>query len=154
MTPKLTRYYTMNSWNRETAPAFNLKIYNVIPPELQSKVFEVLETPEYWNEVDFMINKFMEDTGYTYTAGFNGRSGGYLVLYRISDVKFENDKIRYSVHYATIETDEVPKLILKKFTKLAKDIINLAIHYAKNCEVVEETIFVPKQIKVLKEVKK
>lgn len=90
------KYDTMNSWNNSTAPAFNLKIYNVIPREYRDKVYEVIRTEEYWNEVKNMIRDFSEEWDYQWQAGFNGRSGGYLVLYtgskrttRITEKDFE-----------------------------------------------------------------
>ena len=80
---KRTRYYTMNSWNLSTAPAYNLKIHKVIDPDLQEKAYEMLyEVPEVRDEIDMLISVFNYENDQTYQAGFNGKSGGYLVLYR------------------------------------------------------------------------
>lgn len=76
-----TRYYTMNSWNLSKAPAYNLKVYNVIDRELQNKVFELMETEGYFDIINSLINDFNQEHNYNWQAGFNGRSGGYLVLY-------------------------------------------------------------------------
>lgn len=78
----LIKYNTMNSWNNSTAPAFNLKVYNVIPQEYRGRVYEVIQTEEYWDEVRGLISNFQVKYDYLWQAGFNGRSGGYLVLYR------------------------------------------------------------------------
>jgi hypothetical protein len=82
MKPKRIRYSTMNSWNNSTAPAYNLKIHKVIPYNLQSKVFELMECENFYDDINFMIHDFAEEHNWNWQAGFNGRSGGYLVLYR------------------------------------------------------------------------
>jgi len=79
---KRTRYYTMNSWNGSTAPAYNLKVYNVIDRELQSKVYELMESDDFYFDINELMRDFERETDYQWQAGFNGRSGGYLVLYK------------------------------------------------------------------------
>jgi len=78
---KRIRYHTMNSWNNSTAPAYNLKVRNVVNNNLQDKVYELLEVDELWQEINELIREFDKDNDYAWQAGFNGRSGGYLVLY-------------------------------------------------------------------------
>lgn len=77
-----TRYYTMNSWNNSTAPAFNLKVHHVIPAHLRSKVFEMMECENFYWPISDLVGEFGREHDYEWQAGFNGRSGGYLVLYR------------------------------------------------------------------------
>lgn len=149
MTLKLSRYYTMNSWNRETAPAYNLKIYNVIPAEFRNKVYEIINFDEYWLDVKMLISEFEKRTDFEYTAGFNGRSGGYLVLYGLKK-QYTDVGIEYIVSYASIDVKDVPKPVLREFRILAENIVNLAIEYAKNYEIAEETIWLPRIVKVLK----
>ena len=79
---KRMRYNTMNSWNQSTAPAYNLKVHNVIDRELQDKVFELMDCEGFYDEINGMIADFDRGNDYSWQAGFNGRSGGYLVLYR------------------------------------------------------------------------
>lgn len=78
------RYYTMNSWNRATSYAHNVKLYNL---NLDNDAYEKasaflftdeIDTSEYQMEQEQLIRDFREDTNYDIT--FNGRSGGYLVL--------------------------------------------------------------------------
>lgn len=78
---KRIRYYTMNSWNLSTAPAYNLKVYNVIDNDLQNKVYELMESDYFYDDINWMIEEFDREFNYEWQAGFNGRSGGYLVLY-------------------------------------------------------------------------
>jgi len=71
----------MNSWNGSTAPAYNLKVHTVIPQKLQNKVFEMMECDNFYDEINFLVDDFGEEHNWEWQAGFNGRSGGYLVLY-------------------------------------------------------------------------
>lgn len=70
-------YPTMNSWNRVTSIANNVKVYNI--PDLDdAKALEALEEDNYAS-----INLAIEDWEHAhpgYEVFFNGRSGGYLVL--------------------------------------------------------------------------
>ena len=82
MKPKRIRYYTMNSWNCCTAPAYNLKVHKVTPHSLIDKVFEMMECDNFYDDINYLIDQFGSDHNFEWQAGFNGRSGGYLVLYR------------------------------------------------------------------------
>ena len=185
---KRIRYYTMNSWNQATAPAYNLKIYNVINKKLQDKVFGLMECEELWEEIRWRISDFNENNDYDYQAGFNGRSGGYLVLYeggkRLSGHKsycincgqrnYETTQesghnicgkcgekkrvnhISYTVYTSpgiSIDERTVPTNVLKSFRRLALDIVKLTERMARDYNVVEETVMVPKRVKSLKPVK-
>lgn len=76
------RYDTMNSWNRSTAYANNMKITHLdLPHNVKDKLWDMLDVDSdelrwSWDE---LIADFERETGYT--AGWNGRSGGYLVMY-------------------------------------------------------------------------
>lgn len=74
------RYYTLNSWNELESVANNVKAYNL---GLDGDCWKALERLEstYYAEVNCLI----EDWSFNhsgYAIGFNGRSGGYLVLYK------------------------------------------------------------------------
>ncbi len=76
------RYNTMNSWNRGTSYANRVKIRNLgLTREQDSKAYDILNT-DYWDELNYVIDDFTSAMGGCYTIGSNGRSGGYLVLYR------------------------------------------------------------------------
>ncbi len=77
-------YYTMNSWNHSKSIANNVKLYNL---ELDGDwtvamryLFDETDCSGLQLEIDDMIKEFEEKYQY-YKVGFNGRSGGYLVLY-------------------------------------------------------------------------
>ena len=79
---KRIRYDTMSSWNNATAPAYNLKVYNVVNNDLQDKVFELMECEDFYDDINWMMSEFDRKFDYCWQTGFNGRSGGYLVLYK------------------------------------------------------------------------
>ena len=144
-----TRYYTMNSWNLSTSLAYNLKVHNVIDNELQNKVYELMEVPYFYEDnINPLIEDFDREFNYEWQAGFNGRSGGYLVLYKggIADGRV------YCKPGMNIEENEVPAEVKKAFRQLAIDIVKTAEYMAKNYEIVEEEIQVPKTVKVLQAV--
>lgn len=147
-TLKRMRYWTMNSWNRSESLAYNLKVYNVVDTELQDKVFELLDMDELWMDINQMVRDFGEEHNYEWQAGFNGRSGGYLVLYRggIRDGRV------YCKPGLNIEDDEVPTQVKKSFRQLAIDIVKYVEHVARNYNVTEQQIMVPRTIKVLQEI--
>ena len=71
-------YDTLNSWNGLKSIANNVKLYNI--PELDTGlVLEALQEDYYET-----INQTIEDWNHDhpdFQVAFNGRSGGYLVLY-------------------------------------------------------------------------
>lgn len=76
------RYDTMNSWNRRTSYANNMKIHYLdVSMEIQDKLFDMLDTECFELELNRnrLVREFEDETGYT--AGWNGRSSGYLVMY-------------------------------------------------------------------------
>lgn len=72
-------YYTMNSWNGTRSIAHNVKLYNLGLEGDWSRALAHLESGEY-DTIHFMVQEWeREHPGYK--VAFNGRSGGYLVLY-------------------------------------------------------------------------
>lgn len=145
---KRMRYWTMNSWNRSESLAYNLKVYNVVDSKLQDKVYELLDTEELWTEIEQLVNDFGYEHKYEWQAGFNGRSSGYLVLYK-GGIK---DGTVYCQPGLNIEDDEVPTQVKKSFRQLAIDIVKYVEHVARNYNVTEQQIMVPRTIKVLQEI--
>lgn len=144
-TLKLIRYNTMNSWNNSTAPAFNLKVYNVIPEKLQNKVFELMDCDDFYDNINDLIHFFSIEHNYTWQAGFNGRSGGYLVLYQ-GGIK---DGRPFTRPGCGIETEDVPVDVLQSFTQLANNIVSDVINMAKHANIKEEQYTVTKTRKVI-----
>lgn len=75
------RYNTMNSWNGSTSYANNMKVHRVIPRELQDRVFELMDIHGFYDKINWLIEDWDENQSFRYQANFNGKSGGYLVIY-------------------------------------------------------------------------
>lgn len=72
------RYNTMNSWNRVTSIANNVKLYKLGLSGDWGVAYDLLVSGEY-DTLQWMIHDWcLEHPGYE--IFFNGRSGGYLVL--------------------------------------------------------------------------
>jgi len=77
------RYNTMNSWNRSTSYAHNMKVHNLgLDRETANKLYDLMQCGNFYDTINDLIVNFGEEHGYSWQAGFNGRSGGYLVLYQ------------------------------------------------------------------------
>lgn len=73
------RYPTMNSWNGLYSVAHNVKLYKLGLSGDWCTAMNLLNNGEY-ETINWMIKDWERDHP-GYTIGFNGRSGGYLVLY-------------------------------------------------------------------------
>jgi len=76
------RYDTANSWNAATSYAVRMKIWDFVPRELQDSAFALLDVEETHFPVNDEIREWDRKHQNRWQAGFNGRSGGYLVLYQ------------------------------------------------------------------------
>jgi ribosomal protein L37E len=77
------RYNTMNSWNRSTSYAHNLKIYNLgLEKDIADKLYSMIQVSGFYEPLNDLIRDFGADHGHRWQAGMNGRNSGYLVLYQ------------------------------------------------------------------------
>ena len=78
------RYNTMNSWNRSTSYANNIKLHNVDKPtEIDNDTWwELLWVTEWQEKLSDLLEDFGRTHNFKWQAGINGRSGGYVVLYK------------------------------------------------------------------------
>lgn len=77
------RYHTMNPWNNSTSYAHNVKIHNLgLTREQSDKLWDMIEIDEFYSEISWLMDDWAEEHNYEWQVGFNGRSGGYLVLYQ------------------------------------------------------------------------
>lgn len=72
-------YFTMNSWNGTRSIANNVKVYKLDLTGDEWTALKFLETEEY-ETINELIHDFEGDHP-GYEVAFNGRSGGYMVLY-------------------------------------------------------------------------
>ncbi len=78
------RYNTMNSWNRSISYANNIKLYNIDKPgDVDNDTWwEMLWVTDWQNILSGLLEDFDRKHNWQWQAGINGRSGGYVVLYR------------------------------------------------------------------------
>lgn len=76
------RYWTMNCWNGSKSYAAKVKLYDFVPKELMDQAFGMVDMPEVYAAINFILQEFAERYEYRYQIGFNGRSSGYMVLYQ------------------------------------------------------------------------
>jgi hypothetical protein len=77
------RYDTMNSWNCNSSYAHCVKVHSLgLTSEQIDKAYELLDMDETYDNINDLLEEFAESHNYAWQVGFNGRSGGYLVLYQ------------------------------------------------------------------------
>jgi hypothetical protein len=103
------RYHTMNSWNRSTSYANNIKLYNLDKPtDIDEQTWwEMLEITQWQERLSDLLEDFGRVHKWLWQAGINGRSGGYLVLYR-GGIKPSGYK-SYCTHCGQKNYQEVPE---------------------------------------------
>jgi len=103
------RYNTMNSWNRSTSYANNIKLHRIDKPEdINSDTWwGMLEITEWQEKLSDLLEDFGRDHEWQWQAGINGRSGGYVVLYR-GGIKQSNYK-SYCTHCGQKNYQAVPE---------------------------------------------
>jgi len=147
------RYWTANSWNSSTSFAHRVKLDDLcLTAEEDEGALAVLESDVWGEAIKGLIRDFNDDTGNRYDIGQNGRSGGYLVLYPISDGKIypvgSGDKDFYEDY-----TDEDLLELVKDVQMFDEAVLRITDTFAELCgktELEEIEIQVPKKIKRLK----
>ncbi|MFC1636813.1 hypothetical protein ACFL5Z_18460 [Planctomycetota bacterium] len=78
------RYHTMNSWNRSTSYANCIKFHHVGKPSDidEDTWWQMLEVTDWHDILSDLLEDFARQYNFQWQAGINGRSGGYVVLYR------------------------------------------------------------------------
>jgi hypothetical protein len=77
------RYSTANSWNRAHSYAHNLKIHSLgFDSETLNKLYDLIQCSDFYDTISDLVRDFGCDHDWLWQAGFNGRNGGYLVLYQ------------------------------------------------------------------------
>ncbi len=76
------RYDTAGGWNRLTSYANNVKVDRFVPNDLLHRAYPLLDVEEAFDGIRDLIHDWNSESNHRWQAGFNGRSGGYLVLYQ------------------------------------------------------------------------
>lgn len=152
------RYNTMNSWNLSTSYANQVKIWDFVPQDLRSKAFQILEQGEVFEDINIITRmEFDQKHNHEWQIGFNGRSGGYMVLYQGGQ---RNDGSIYSYPGKGLDENEdffawsYDDLkwrydLVKEFDSICGKCKEIFLDYCRSYDVVEKTITVPKTIQVL-----
>lgn len=151
------RYNTMNSWNQSTSYANNVKIYNLdVDSDIKDQMYQLLDSEAYDLEFDIrsLISDFEMNTGYS--AGFNGRSGGYIVLYEYDKEKRSAYPGRNIDMYADFDDEDEWTMedlksrveLVTAFDALCDDIIAVVVDFLHNNHMIETTVTIEKKINV------
>lgn len=143
-------YSTMNSWNGHRSIAHNVKLYNLNLTGDWTRVLDFLYDEADCGQLQMFIQDEItafERANPQYRAGFNGRSGGYLVLYNkdncrtvlpdcldyecYEDFKEDYTGYGYSVSDCMYELRETTKLV-REFDKLCDRLRDLVDGYSKS----------------------
>lgn len=161
---KAERYPTMNSWNGVTSLSRNVKLYNLNLTEEQLNIayqllFEDIQSDVVDDIINDYSNQLIELTNHQYTLGFNGRGGGYVVLYSVIDYKHSCDyRIAFGQGFLSgYDKDDLMELswselnekykILKAFNSVVDSMINDFKYVLSHAQIEEEEII--NKVKVL-----
>lgn len=102
------RYDTASSWNRSTSYANNIKLYNIDKPDdIESDIFwDMLTVTQWQNKLSDLLEDFGRKYNWQFQAGVNGRSNGYVVLYK-GGIKPSGYK-SYCTHCGQMNYQKVP----------------------------------------------
>jgi hypothetical protein len=78
------RYHTMSRWNRSTSYANCIKLHQVSKPsDINEDIWwQMLGLSDWQTTLNDLLEDFGKAHNWQWQAGINGRSGGYVVLYR------------------------------------------------------------------------
>ncbi len=144
------RYDTMSSWNRSTSYACNMKIYNLdVPAEVKDKLYEMLDCHDVYDRIQELIDDFNAEHDFRWQAAFNGRSGGYLVLYQGGSKPSEHKSFCRFCGQRNFTSVKETGNVCGRSGSLADNIVLEVKSIAESCSVREEVYYEPKTRKVL-----
>lgn len=141
-------YYTCNSWNGLRSVAHNVKLYNLNLSGDWCVALSLLEADDY-DYINMMI-KDWEREHRGYSVGFNGRSGGYLVLGNSGNASHVlPDEITGSVDYEDYKqycrdylgSVKANRRVLVEYTKLVQDFDRLCDDLRDYCDSLSKSSF-------------
>jgi len=153
------RYPTMAHFNRSTSYANHVKIsWLPLTHEQQMKAYDVIDCEDFWFPVNDLMREWSVERKHEWSAGFNGRSGGYIVLYKggMKDGRpftWPGKSVGEELDFTDWELSDFQdkaKFILE-FDLLCDTILTELVYYIENYDVKEETVQIPRKIKVLRE---
>ena len=141
-------YYTCNSWNGLHSIANNVKLYNLDLSGDWCVALSLLEAEDY-DTVNMIIHDWERDHP-GYSVGFNGRSGGYLVLGNkgnarhvlpdeITDSEDYNDYKEYCRDY--LGSVKLNRRVLVDYVTLVRDFDKLCDELRDYCDHLSKSSF-------------
>jgi len=78
-----SRYFTMSSVNGVTSYAHCVKVHRLgLPHDLMDTAYDLVGVEETFSRLRPLMNQWARQWNYRWQVGFNGKQGGYLVLYQ------------------------------------------------------------------------
>ena len=134
-----SRYPVMNSWNRINTFSNRVKVhYMDLPRDVIDRAFEVVcgDDPfSYrWNrQLSSRLNQFEREQNGYYKMGFNGRSGGYLILIgkKLDDLHTDPDEYNDKYYWA-LEDLRTRVNLIQEFDRMCDIIREDLIYYCQD----------------------
>lgn len=145
-------YDTLNSWNCLESVANNVKVFNLGLDGDCWVALNLLQIDDY-----FTVNQMLKDWEYEhegYSLGFNGRSGGYLVLYSansngniLPDCIVDNDYEEFKEYCKEyLGGVKYYRSELKDYVKLVQDFDKLCDEIREYVNVLSQTDFISEEL--------
>jgi hypothetical protein len=123
------------------------------------KAYDLLDVEEVWEFLQDLIREWERERKFEWQAGFNGRSGGYLVLYKGGKredgqvFSWPGKEVDADLDFEewTLEDFQSKAKFISEFDLLADQLLTAFVGYIDNYDVVDEEILVPRTVKVLVE---
>jgi hypothetical protein len=155
------RYNVMNSWNKATSYAHCIKINRLpLSSEQRDKAYELLDVETLWED---FLSPVLEDWERAYKhewqIGTNGRSGGYLVLYR-GGVRDDGKPFAWpgkstdqdeDFHDWELEDLQARAELVRHFDLTCDVVLTEFVNVIEHYDVKEETVHIPRTVKMLVE---
>ena len=151
------RYHTLNSWNNSTSYAHCVKISKLgLTQKQRDTAYDLVGAEDTYDVINSLMHEFAYNHKNEWQMGFNGRSGGHIVLYQGNVAgscypgRGTDDTHAVFYDWSVNSLRSRVKLVCE-FDRAVDMIRDEFIHLCDDFEVVTETVMVPKQIRVLKE---
>lgn len=152
------RYDTMNSWNKSTSYAHCVKLHHDLglPSDIDDAKYNMAFNDEWCAHMNDLIDQFDKAHNQKWQVRTNGRSDGYLVLYR-GDIKngktvcYPCRSMDQDENFHDWDIDQLRSRVdlVCDFDILATDIAIDFVSFCRTYNIIEQTIMIPKKIHVL-----
>ncbi|KKN91220.1 hypothetical protein LCGC14_0220880 [marine sediment metagenome] len=152
------RYHTMSSWNRSTSYAHCIKLHHLsIPDDICDTMYDMVFNDEWGNHFSEIIDLFSMSHDDNWVVGTNGRSGGYLVLYKGTVKNGRRGCLLGSIDqeedFHEWDRDELRARVnsVCSFDMLVSNVAMEFVAFCRTYNIIDETIMVQKTVQVLRE---